>query len=91
MAERFTRRGRPGRSAKHASTFEGDIVDCLDELIDFAQTNLRRYPPSAATRALGVQLRCLLQAMLECNLCAPSEVRQFFRELEREVFEEPES
>jgi len=90
MAERFTRRGKPAGSAKHTSAFEGETEDCLGELIDFAQTNLRRYPPAAATRALGVLLRCLLQAMLECNLCAPSEVRQFLRELEREVFEETE-
>jgi hypothetical protein len=65
---------------------DGAVEQCLDELSYFLG-GLERYPPTVLAVALRVHLETLLQALLEAKVCAPEEVRDFLRELEREALQ----
>jgi hypothetical protein len=65
---------------------DGAVEQCLDELNDFLG-GLQRYSPTVLAVALRVHLETLLQALLEGKICTPEEVRDFLRELEREVLQ----
>jgi hypothetical protein len=69
---------------------EGTMEECLDEINDFVQT-LTRYPPRMVAMAIRAHLEVLLRAMLECDLCRREDVKEFVRELEREVLEETDA
>jgi hypothetical protein len=65
---------------------DGAVEQCIDELDNFLG-GLQRYPPRVLAVALRVHLETLLQALLEGKICAPEEVRDFLRELEREALQ----
>jgi hypothetical protein len=69
---------------------EGTIEECLDEINDFVQT-LAHYPPRMVAMAIRAHLEVLLRAMLEYDLCRRGDVKEFVRELEREVLEETDA
>jgi hypothetical protein len=73
-----------------ATSSDGTVEECLDEINDFI-AGLSRYSPTVLAVALRVHLEALLQALLEGSLCTREEVRDFCRELEREALQyEPE-
>ena len=65
------------------------IEECLDEINDFVAT-LDRYPPTTVAVAMSVHLQTVLCALVDCDLCTPEQVRDFVRELERDVSAEIE-
>jgi hypothetical protein len=72
---------------RNATIDEGTMEECLDEINDFVQT-LTRYPPRMIAVAMRAHLEILLRAMLECDLCRREDIKEFARELEKEVLEE---
>jgi hypothetical protein len=71
----------------HESTVENwTFEECLDEINDFVRT-LDRYPPRTIAMAIRIHLENLLCALRECGLCTRSELKEFLRELERDVLE----
>ena len=66
------------------------VEQCIDELNDFI-AGLRQYQPTVLAVALRVHLETLLQSLLEGKLCTREEVRDFFRELDRETLQYDES
>ncbi|HEY6923604.1 MAG TPA: hypothetical protein VI653_09055 [Steroidobacteraceae bacterium] len=74
-------------SLQDPTTVQGAIEECLDEINDFVAT-LDRYPPTAVAVAMSVHLQTMLSALVECDLCTPQQVKDFVRELERDVSEE---
>jgi hypothetical protein len=68
---------------------DGAIEECLDEINDFVAT-LDRYPPTTVAVAMSVHLQTVLCALVDCDLCTPEQVRDFVRELERDVCAEIE-
>ena len=69
---------------------DGTVEQCIDELNDFI-AGLRQYQPTVLAVALRVHLETLLQSLLEGKLCTREEVRDFFRELDRETLQYDES
>ena len=74
-------------SLQDATTAEGAIEECLDEMNDFVAT-LDRYPPTALAVAMSVHLQTVLCALVDCDLCTAEQVKDFVQELERDVFAE---
>jgi hypothetical protein len=68
------------------AAIDGSVEECLDELNDFI-AGLQRYPSTVLAVALRVHLEGLLQALLEGNVCTREEVRDFVKELERDVLQ----
>jgi hypothetical protein len=62
------------------------VEECVDELNDFV-AGLQHYSPKVLAVALRVHVEGLLRALLEVKLCTPEEVRDFVRELERDVLQ----
>ena len=73
-------------SLADAERNNGAVEQCLDELNDLID-GLQRYPPTILAVALRVHLETLLQALLEARICTRKEVRDFVRELERDVLQ----
>jgi hypothetical protein len=69
-----------------ATSADGSVEECLDEVNDFL-AGLQGYPPTVLAVALRVHLEALLQALLEGGVCTREEVRDFCRELEREALQ----
>jgi len=65
---------------------DGTVEECIDDLNDFI-AGLEHYSPNTIAVALRVHLETLLQSLLEGKLCTREEVRDFIRELEREVLQ----
>lgn len=63
---------------------DGTLDDCLDAVNDFV-TTLNRYSPATIAVAMSVHLQCALCALVECDMCTPEQVRDFVRELDRDV------
>jgi len=63
---------------------DGAVEQCIEELSDFIG-GVQGYSPTLLAVALRVHLETLLQALLEAKSCTPKEVRDFVRELERDV------
>jgi hypothetical protein len=75
---------------RNSTLDDGTMEECLDEINDFVQT-LTRYPPRMIAMAIRAHLEGLLRAMLECDLCRRDDVKEFARELEREVLKEADA
>jgi hypothetical protein len=73
-------------SLADAERNNGAVEQCLDELNDFID-GLQRYPPTILAVALRVHLETLLQALLQAKICTREEMRDFIRELERDVLQ----
>ena len=69
------------------TTAEGAIEECLDEINDFVVT-LDRYPPNIVVVAMSIHMQTMLRALMECDMCTRQQVREFVRELERDVIED---
>jgi len=65
----------------------GTIEECVDELDGFVDT-LTRYPEPVLALALRVHLAALLSALMESRTLTTTQVREFLRDLSRDVFEE---
>jgi len=74
---------------KDPTTSEGAIEECLDEINDFVMT-LDRYPPNVVAIAMSVHLQTMLRTLMVCDICTRQQVREFVRELERDLFEAAE-
>ena len=75
---------------RNSTLNEGTMEECLDEINDFVQA-LTHYPPQMIAMAIRAHLEVLLRTMLECDLCRREDVKEFVRELEREVLEETDA
>ncbi|HUA88940.1 MAG TPA: hypothetical protein VL994_05870 [Steroidobacteraceae bacterium] len=62
------------------------VEACLDEMGE-ALAGIDHYPPALLAVALRVHMESLLQALLQAQLCTQAEVRDYLRELEREVLQ----
>ncbi|HWG96048.1 MAG TPA: hypothetical protein VN647_03090 [Nitrospira sp.] len=71
---------------KDSTATEGAIEECLDEINNFVMT-LDQYPPNIVAIAMSVHLQTMLRTLIECDMCTPQQVREFIRELERDVFD----
>jgi hypothetical protein len=69
-----------------ATSADGSVEECLDEINDF-MAGLNSYAPTVLAVALRVHLEALLHALLEGGVCSREEVREFCRELEREALQ----
>ncbi|HUK21949.1 MAG TPA: hypothetical protein VLV45_10415 [Gemmatimonadales bacterium] len=67
------------------SPSDGTVEECLDELNDFLEG--LRYSPTVVAVAMRVHLEAVLHALLDGQVCTREEVRDFVRDLEREVLQ----
>ena len=65
----------------------GTIEECVDELDGFVDT-LTRYPEPVLALALRVHLAALLSALMESQALTRIQVREFLRDLSRDVFDD---
>jgi hypothetical protein len=66
---------------------DGTIEECIDEFDGFVDT-LTKYPEPVLALALRIHLAALLRALLESHRLTKAQVREFLRDMGREVFEE---
>jgi len=69
---------------------EAIFIACIQELEDFVERKLHRYPPGVIVMAMGTWLAGMLGALLDESQCTADDIRELLRGFESEIFP-PES